>query len=63
MAEIYYTDIQKDEEGNDWYFINGDTGYNLTAGWTKEEAKADYLSPEGTLEREIETRRAWGFYD
>ena len=63
MAEIYYTDIRTDESGDNWIYINGDTGYNLSSGWTVEEAKADYLSPERELEREIETRRAWGFYD
>ncbi len=63
MAEIYYTSTEKDEEGNEWFYINGSTGYNLTSGWTKEDAKAHYLSPKGTLEREIETYRSWGFYD
>jgi hypothetical protein len=63
MAEIFYTSTETDEDGNEWYVINGSEYYNLTSGWTKEEAERHYTSPEGTMEREIAFMRAYGFYD
>lgn len=59
---IYYTGTHKDEDGREWFTINGDQSYPLDE-WTPAEAIADYISPEGIMEREIATRRAWGFYD
>lgn len=61
-AEIFYTEIKKDEKGRLWYYINGDTGYLLT-DWLKEDAERHYLSREGTLERDLSFRKANGFYD
>lgn len=69
-ATIYYTEIKKDEQGRTWYYINGDTGYLIGCKgkrcdnlWTPIEAEKDYLSEKATIEREIEFRRANGFYD
>lgn len=62
MAEIYYESEYEDEHGVKWLSINGDTHYSLE-DWSKEEARADYLSPESETERTIDNMRAWGFYD
>ena len=62
MSEIYFTEIKKDSKGRKWYVINGDTGY-LMSDWLIEDADADYMSEKAQLEREIDFRRANGFYD
>lgn len=61
-GEIYYTDIKTDNNGKKWFYINGDTGYDLST-WTEENAKAHYLSFEGYCERLQATYNAWGYYD
>lgn len=61
-AEIFYTEIRTDARGEKWYYINGDTGYRLR-DWLPEDAEAHYLSREAAEQRDIDTRRAWGFYD
>lgn len=62
-TEIYYTGMEIDEKGREWYVINGDVAYNLTSGWTKEEAERDYLSEDGTMSRQLAKYEAWGYYD
>ena len=61
-AEIYYTEVRKDERGRLWYYINGDTGY-LMKDWLPEDAEKHYKSREAQIEREIDFMRAYGFYD
>lgn len=65
MTKIFYEEIKKDESGTEWLYINGDTGYLLTGAgaWSKEEARADYLSEKATLERQVDFMCANGFYD
>ena len=64
MAEIYRTySLMSEEDGHEWYYINGDAGYDLTSGWTKEEAEKHYLSEEGEFERTLSEMEAYGFYD
>lgn len=60
---IYYTDKSVDESGHIWFTINGDTGYDLTSGWTEESARADYESPEHAAEDYMSTMRAFGAYE
>lgn len=72
-AQIYYTEIKKDADGNEWYYINGDTGYLIKYRrgsyadkrntWSIEEADKDYMSEKSQIERELSFRRANGFYD
>lgn len=62
MEKIYDEYIKTDEEGAQWLIINGSNGYRLDK-WTKEEAEADFLSPEAEIERQIAFCRAYGFYD
>lgn len=62
MAEIYYEHEEVDEDGKRWFFINGSEGYRLDT-WTKEEARAHFLSPKAEMERQIDFCRAWGFYE
>ena len=62
MSKIYYMNEYTDEKGKKWLSINGDTDYPLDQ-WSKEDAIDDYLSPESEIERDIETRQAFGFYD
>lgn len=61
-AEIFYTEVRKDERGREWYYINGDTGY-LLKDWLPVDAERHYLSREAQLERELSFREAYGFYD
>ena len=51
-----------DARGEKWYYINGDTGYRLR-DWLPDDAEAHYLSREAAEQRDIDTRRACGFYD
>jgi len=62
-SEIYYTDIRTDESGHEIYWINGSDGYDLTSGWTVDEAERHYKSHEGYVERWISTAAAFGAYD
>lgn len=62
MAQIYYENTYTDENGIEWLSINGDTEYSLNK-WTKEEARADYLSEESIIQRQIDFMSANGFYD
>lgn len=61
-GEIYYTEIKTDENGNQFYYINGDTGYPLEY-WDEESAKKHYLSLDGYMQRLNATYTAWGYYD
>ena len=62
MAQIYYENIYTDENGIEWLSINGDTEYPLNE-WTKEEARADYLSEKSTIQRQVDFMNDYGFYD
>lgn len=61
-SKIYYENTYTDENGVEYLSINGDTEYPLNE-WTKEEARADYLSEESTTQRQVGFMTAYGFYD
>lgn len=63
VNDIYYVSREIDENGHEIYWINGSEGYDLTSGWTVEEAEKHYNSEEGRNERWISTMAAFGAYD
>jgi len=60
---IYYTDTSIDEDEHVWLTINGDTGYDLSSGWTEESARADYESREHAEKDYMATMRVFGAYE
>lgn len=63
MLRVYYTSEYTDDKGKRWFVINGDTHYDLSSGWTKDSAIADYTSPQNAIDDQVNTMRAFGFYD
>ena len=70
LADIIGAEIPDDictleitEDEGDYYLrVDGDTSYNLDR-WEISEAIDYHCSDEAAMERDIATRRAWGFYD